>query len=74
MAGENLTPDAGRSIAAGTQAGNFAAQGFDLRQFGLEVASEIGVDPNNLAAYGLSEEQIRAYEAQTHSARRRGRR
>jgi multidrug efflux pump subunit AcrB len=48
------------------------AGGFDLQRFGMEVANEIGVDPNNLAAYGLTPQRIEAYEAQTHSDRQGG--
>lgn len=70
---EQITPAAARNMASGQRAGAFAgAQGFDLQRFGLEVANEIGVDPNNLAAYGLSAEKIDAYEAQTHSGNQRG--
>jgi len=59
-----MTPTAGASAAR--QAGA-AHQLFDLQRFGMEVAGEIGVDPNNLGAYGLSQEQLRNYETQLHS-------
>lgn len=58
------TPGAGQ--------GAFAARGFDLSQFGMEVANEIGVNPANLGAYGLSEQQVRSYETQTHSGTQQG--
>ncbi len=48
------------------------ARGFDLQRFGQEVASEIGIDPNNLEAYGLSADKIRELETQTHSRGRQG--
>lgn len=73
MVGENLTPGAEQGIAGGQNAGAFGgAQGFDLRRFGMEVANEIGVDPNNLGAYGLTEQKVRQYEAQTHSGTQQG--
>lgn len=73
MVGENLTPAAERSIAGKKGSGQFAQQpGFDLNQFSQEVAREIGVD-GSMAAYGLRDDTIRTYEAQTHSRRRGGR-
>ncbi|MGE5674707.1 MAG: hypothetical protein ACM3XM_12700 [Mycobacterium leprae] len=53
--------------------GDPAQVGPGLRRFGLEVARELGVDPENLEAYGLTPERIRRYEVQTHSQRRQGR-
>lgn len=38
----------------------------------MEMAGELGVDPNNLAAFGLTEEKIDQYETQLHSRRSRG--
>ncbi|HWI63507.1 MAG TPA: hypothetical protein VNT75_16845 [Symbiobacteriaceae bacterium] len=49
-----------------------AAQLFDLQRFGMEVAGEIGVDPNNLGAYGLTPQKIDQYEQQLHSGTQRG--
>lgn len=70
---EQITPAAARTIASGQRAGAFAGvPGFEIQRFGLEVANEIGVDPSNLAAYGLTADKIDAYEAQTHSGTRRG--
>ncbi|HYF93517.1 MAG TPA: hypothetical protein VD969_14990 [Symbiobacteriaceae bacterium] len=66
---EQRTPSAGASAARQAGAGN---QPFDLQRFGVEVASEIGVDPNNLGAYGLSEQSLRQYETQLHSRTQRG--
>jgi hypothetical protein len=41
---------------------------------GMEVANELGVDPQNLAAYGLTAEKIDQYESAFHSGtRNRGR-
>lgn len=70
MAGEAVTPGAERSITGGQNSGAFAANGFDIQRFGMEVANEIGVDPNNLGAYGLSAETIDQYETQLHSRNR----
>lgn len=41
-------------------------------RLGMEVAGELGVDPNNLAAYGLSAEKIDQYEQQLHSGTQNG--
>lgn len=49
---------------------NPADRGLDLKQFGAEVARELGVDPEDPEAYGLTADQIRAYEVQLHSRRR----
>lgn len=32
----------------------------------MEVAAELGVDPNNLDAFGLTAEKIEQYETQLH--------
>lgn len=40
-------------------------------RLGMEMATELGVDPNNLAAFGLTEEKINQYETQLHSGRSR---
>ncbi|HYF75808.1 MAG TPA: hypothetical protein VD973_01610 [Symbiobacteriaceae bacterium] len=69
MAENQLTPAAGASAARQAGAG---LRTFDLNRFGQEVAGEIGIDPNNLGAYGLSEAEIRRYEDQTHSGTQRG--
>ncbi|MDF2628399.1 MAG: hypothetical protein K0R39_2230 [Symbiobacteriaceae bacterium] len=69
MAQNQMTP--GASTTASQQAGA-TLQRFDLNRFGQEVAGEIGIDPNNLGAYGLSEAEIRRYEDQTHSGTQRG--
>ncbi|MDB4898009.1 MAG: hypothetical protein JWN15_4271 [Firmicutes bacterium] len=71
MIGENLTPAADRSIAGDSNPGGFPAGGFDLRRFTVEVANEIGVQPNR-GAFGMSSQEIGALEAQTHSRTRRG--
>lgn len=36
-------------------------------RLGMEVAGELGVDPANLAAYGLTAQKIDQLEAATHS-------
>jgi hypothetical protein len=72
MVGENVTPAAGRSIAGGQNAGSFAARNLDVQGFAMEVANEIGVDPNNLGAYGLTPQRVQSYEAQTHSGTQNG--
>jgi hypothetical protein len=73
MDGDLTTPAAGfASAGATTGAAGEAGQGFDMQRFGMEVAQEIGVDPTNLGAYGLSPQQIRDYEARLHSGRQRG--
>jgi hypothetical protein len=46
--------------------------GFDISRFGLEVANEIGVDPNNLGAYGLTQQKVREYETALHSGTQQG--
>lgn len=69
MAQQQLTPNAGASAARQAGAG---LQAFDLQRFGQEVATEIGVDPNNLGSYGLSQGQLRQYETQLHSGTQRG--
>ncbi|MFZ5826844.1 MAG: hypothetical protein ACOY94_21340 [Bacillota bacterium] len=43
-----------------------------VERLGMEVAGELGVDPNNLAAYGLTAEKIDQYEASTHSGTQNG--
>lgn len=68
MAEQQLVPSAGASAARQAGAG---LQPFDLQRFGNEVASEIGIDPNNLGSYGLSEQMIRQYETQLHSGTQR---
>ncbi|HYG59044.1 MAG TPA: hypothetical protein VD902_13370 [Symbiobacteriaceae bacterium] len=71
MADQNITR--GALGTTGAQAGTLApAQGLDIQRLGMEVANELGVDPNNLAAYGLSEQQVRQYETQLHSRTQRG--
>jgi hypothetical protein len=73
VADNNLTtPAAGGSATGVLRAGANYQQGFDLQRFGQEVANEIGVDPANLGSYGLSEQRIRQYEAQTHSGTQNG--
>ena len=71
---ENLTTTPlGAARLEGAQTGGVPAfQGLDVRRLGMEVANELGVDPGNLGAYGLSEEKIRAYETQLHSGTQRG--
>ena len=69
MAQQQLTPTAGASAAQQAGAG---LQPFDLQRFGMEVAGEIGVDPNNLGAYGLSQQSIQQYETRLHSGTQRG--
>lgn len=69
MAEQQFTPTLGGSAAR--QAGA-ALQPFDIQRFGAEVASEIGVDPNNLGAYGLTQQRIDQYETQLHSGTQRG--
>jgi len=39
---------------------------------GMEVANELGVDPNNLSAYNLSAQKIDQYENQLHSGTQNG--
>lgn len=70
---ENRTTPAAGPAATGAQRTASALFGaFDTNRFGVEVANEIGVDPNNLGAYGLTPEQIRAYESQLHSGTQQG--
>lgn len=40
---------------------------FTVDQLGMEMAAEIGVNPMNLSAYGLSAEKIDQLETQLHS-------
>lgn len=52
-------------------ADNPGLRGLTVGRLGMEMATEIGVDPANLAAYGLTEEKIDQYEARFHSRRAR---
>lgn len=72
MIGEVGGTTAARSIKAGESAGAFAFKGFDPQRFAVEVANEIGVDPGNLGAYGLTEQQVRQYETGLHSGTQNG--
>lgn len=71
MAGEYLPSRAAQGLAGGQESGGLANRGFDLERFGQEVAGEIGVDPNNLGAYGLNSQQVRKYETNLHSGTQR---
>jgi hypothetical protein len=71
MLNESLTPGADRTIAGDPNAGALPAGGFDLRRFTVEVANEIGVQPNR-GAFGMSSQEIGVLETQTHSRTRRG--
>jgi hypothetical protein len=66
-------PDVTRPPVPGAALGNAQAglRALDLQRFSQEVAGEIGVDPNNLGAYGLNESQMRSYETQLHSGTQR---
>lgn len=46
---------------------NPAMSQLTVDRLGMEVANELGVDPNNLGAYGLTAAKIDQYESQTHS-------
>lgn len=72
MAEQNLNMPAAGSATGALRAGANFQQGIDLQRFGMEVAQEIGVNPGNLGAYGLSEQRIQQYEAQTHSGTQNG--
>lgn len=41
-------------------------------RLGMEVAGELGVNPANLAAYGLTAQKIDQLEAATHSGTQNG--
>lgn len=47
---------------------NPALSQFSIERLGMEVANELGVDPNNLGAYGLTAAKIDQYESQTHNS------
>lgn len=46
---------------------NPALRGLTVDQLGMEVATELGVNPMNLSAYGLSAGKIDQLETQLHS-------
>ncbi|HEY3364537.1 MAG TPA: hypothetical protein VGK74_05750 [Symbiobacteriaceae bacterium] len=68
MIGETGGTTAARSTKAGESAGSFGFKGLDPKRFAVEVAGEIGLDPNNLGAHGLTPERVRQYESGLHGA------
>jgi hypothetical protein len=72
--GDLTTPAAGfaTSGASPAAAAGAVGMGFDIQRFGMEVAQEIGVDPNNLGAYGLNQQKLRQYETGLHSGTQQG--
>ncbi len=51
---------------------NPALNRLTVDRLGMEVAGELGVDPNNLSAYNLSAQKIDQYENQLHSGTQNG--
>jgi len=54
------------------QSDNPALGNLTVDRLGMEVASELGIGPNGLSAFGLTPEKVRQYESQTHSGTQNG--
>lgn len=65
------TGDAAPTPAASRQ-DNPAFGSLTVDRLGMEVANELGIDPNGLSAFGLTEQKVRDYEARTHSGTQNG--
>lgn len=68
-----VTPTADTAVSgAPGRKDNPSLNQLTVDRLGMEVAGELGVDPNNLAPYGLTAEKIDQYEAQLHSGTQNG--